>query len=78
MNQTQWAERTFRSFKCFVFFHIQLPWEVLRLHQFELYCVLFLMLSNLGLAGVSAGQGVSLSQGYVQSHFTGITSDHKI
>lgn len=33
-------------------------------HLFALYCVVYLMLSNLGLAEVSAGQGVSLSQGY--------------
>lgn len=47
-----------------VFFHTVALGTIQTSHLFALYCVVYLMLSNLGLAEVSAGQGVSLSQGY--------------
>lgn len=46
------------------FFHTVALGAIQTSHLFALYCVVYLMLSNLGLAEVSAGQGVSLSQGY--------------
>lgn len=46
------------------FFHTVALGTIQTSHLFALYCVVYLMLSNLGLAEVSAGQGVSLSQGY--------------
>lgn len=47
-----------------VFFHTVALGAIQTSQLFALYCVVYLMLSNLGLAEVSAGQGVSLSQGY--------------
>lgn len=49
---------------CGRFFHTVALGTIQTSHLFALYCVVYLMLSNLGLAEVSAGQGVSLSQGY--------------